>query len=121
MDYVILIYSDENVPAPAPGSPGFDEYLQGWMGYNAALHEAGAFVAGAGLAPTATATTVHNTAGQSEATVTDGPFAETKEQLGGFYMISAENLDAALAWARRLPLPEGSVEVRPVAFRGDQL
>ncbi len=121
MDFAILIYGDENAPAPAPGSPEFQQFLDGWMGYNKDLRGSGAFVSGAGLQPTATATTVRRTFGSAEVTLTDGPFAETKEQLGGFYLISAEDLDAALAWAKKLPVPAGSIEVRPVTFRADQL
>jgi hypothetical protein len=49
-----------------------------------------------------------------DAVVTDGPFAETKEQLGGFYLLDCKDLDEALAWAKRIPMPGGSVEVRPV-------
>ncbi|MGF1661225.1 MAG: YciI family protein [Kineosporiaceae bacterium] len=116
MEFVILIYGDENAPGPTPGSPEFEEFMSTWMGYNAALKESGHFVSGAGLQPTATATTLQRTFGVPEPTVTDGPFAETKEQLGGFYMITAENLDEALEWARKLPLPAGSLEVRPVSI-----
>ena len=68
---------------------------------------------GAGLTPTGAATTVRTRGGQK--TVHDGPFAETREQLGGFYLIDVPDLDAALEWAKRLPLSaDGSVEVRPV-------
>lgn len=121
MDYVILIHGDENAPAPAPGSPEFQQFLSGWMTYNADLRASGNFVAGAGLQPTATATTIHRTFGAAEPTITDGPFAETKEQLGGFYLITAESLDEALEWAKKLPVPAGSIEVRPTTFRADQM
>ena len=76
--------------------------------------QSGQHLAGAALQPTATATTVRLTNGRP--LVADGPFAETKEQLGGYYLIEAPNLDAAIAWANKMPnLPDGgSVEIRPL-------
>jgi hypothetical protein len=89
------------------------ESMAGWDAYTAELRAAGAFVAGEGLQPSATATTVRF-AGDERITV-DGPFAETKEQIGGFYLIDVADLDAALEWARKQPVREGGlVEVRPV-------
>ena len=67
---------------------------------------------GAELAPSRSATTVRVRNG--ETVVTDGPYAETKEQLGGFYLLECENLDEAIAWARKIPMPGGKVELRPV-------
>jgi hypothetical protein len=84
-----------------------------WAAYGSGLVEAGAFVAGEGLQESATATTVRIGEGD-ERLVTDGPFAETKEQLGGFYVIECENLDQALEWAKKVPLSAGGIEVRPV-------
>jgi hypothetical protein len=85
-----------------------------WSDYSEATVEAGAFIAGEGLEASGTATTVRNTGGDGRS-VTDGPFAETKEQLGGFYLLECENLDEALEWAKKIPVREGgSVEVRPV-------
>lgn len=118
MDYMILIASDENAPMPAPGTPEFDQMMAGWMAYNQKLIDGGHWIAGASLQPTATATTVRLAAG-SPPTTTDGPFAETKEQLGGFYLISATDLDQALELAAAMPIPFGSLEVRPVALRPD--
>jgi hypothetical protein len=115
MEFVILIYGDENAPGPTPGTPEFEAYMGAWMGYTEELKAAGGHLSGAGLHPTSTATTVRRTPG-AEPTVTDGPFAETKEQLGGFYMITAKDLDEALAWAKRLPVTDGSIEVRPVGI-----
>ena len=81
--------------------------------FNAQLTEAGAWVTGGGLQERATGTTVHYSDG--EPLVTDGPFAETKEQLSGFWIIDVENLDEALKWAARIPnVTYGSTEVRPV-------
>lgn len=90
------------------------EGMAAWDAYTAELREAGAMVAGEGLQPSTTATTIRFGAGGERITV-DGPFAETKEQIGGFYLIDVADLDAALEWAGRLPVREGGVvEVRPV-------
>src|SRR5437868_8228253 len=87
-------------------------YWAAWPLYPQALQEAGVFVGGAGLQPPDTATVVKVRGGQRH--VQDGPYAETKEQLGGFYIITAPDLDAALDWAARVPVgPGGLVEVRP--------
>lgn len=118
MEYMILIHADENFEVPAPGTPAFDEMMAGWFAYNQRLIEGGHWIAGANLQPTATATTVRKAFG-AEPTVTDGPFAETKEQLGGFYLVSAADLDEAIALAGAIPIPVASFEVRPVAFRPD--
>jgi hypothetical protein len=118
MEYMILIHGVESFDGPAPGSPEFMEMMGGWMAYNQKLIEAGGWIAGASLQPTPTATTVRKTHGGA-ATVVDGPFAETKEQFGGFYLISAKDLDEALEWAKAIPVEVGSIEVRPIAFRPD--
>ncbi len=120
MEYMILIYGDEALQAqgPGPGTPEFDQMMAGWMAYNQTLIDGGHWIAAANLTPTPTATTVRKAFGGAP-TVTDGPFAETKEQLGGFYLIKAVDLDEALDLAKRLPVPAGSFEVRPVAFRPD--
>lgn len=118
MDYMILIHSDETTPAPAPGTPDFEGYMAAWMAYNQQLIDGGHWIAAANLQPTATATTLRRS-GTGEPVTVDGPYAETKEQLGGFYLISARDLDQALELAAALPLPAGALEVRPVAFRPD--
>lgn len=115
---MILLHSDENGAAPAPGEPGFDEMMAGWFAFNQRLIDGGHWIAGASLQPTPTATTVKKSA-SGETLLVDGPYMETKEQLGGFYLISAANLDEALDLARATPIPVGSFEVRPVAFRPD--
>jgi hypothetical protein len=117
MDYMILIHTDETA-VPAPGSPEFEQMMGSWLAYNQRLIDGGHWIAGANLQPTSTATTVRRPFGADD-TVVDGPFQETKEQLGGFYLISASDLDEALELARGLPVPVGSLEVRPVAFRPD--
>jgi hypothetical protein len=84
-----------------------------WQAFGQELVDAGAFLAGEGLQESATATTVRIGDGD-ERVVTDGPFAETKEQVGGFYLLECANLDEALEWAKKVPLSKGGIEVRPV-------
>ena len=117
MDYMILLHTDENAPRPAPGTPEFDAYMADWFAYNQQLKESGNWIAGGSLQPTATATTIRRSADGS--TITDGPYIETKEQLGGFYLIRAQDLDEALTLAESVPLPEASIEVRPINVRPD--
>jgi len=111
MKYALLIYSSESV------GPQTEEEMMAempkWFAYTEELNQAGANLAGEALLPAATATTVQVRDGQR--ITTDGPFAETKEILGGFYIIEAADLDAALDWAEKIPAsPYGSIEVRPV-------
>ncbi|MEJ1156398.1 YciI family protein [Microbacterium marmarense] len=118
MEYMILIHSDESYAMPEPGEQGFDEAMAAWMVFNQKLIDGGHWIAGANLEPTTTATTIHKVPGGAP-TLTDGPYAETKEQLGGFYLVKAADLDEALALASSLPLPAASIEVRPVKVRPD--
>jgi hypothetical protein len=87
--------------------------------FNAELTEAGVFVTAAGLQERATGTTVHY--GDGEPLVTDGPFAETKEQLSGFWVLEVENLDQALAWAKKIPFTSDHVEIRPMVSGAAEL
>ena len=87
--------------------------MAAWEAFGLEATEAGVFVAGDGLQDSTTATTVRIEA-NDEHIVSDGPFAETKEQLGGFYLLDCDNLDEALAWAHKIPLTSGAIEVRPV-------
>lgn len=101
------IAAQRNDPAKAPA------YWGAWMAYAKAVRESGTFVGGAGLELPAAAATVRLRGGQRQ--VEDGPYADAKEQLGGFFIIDVPTLDAALEWAARSPAAaEGSVEVRPV-------
>jgi hypothetical protein len=84
-----------------------------WEAFGREAVEAGVMVAGDALQESATATTLR-IQHQAEPIVSDGPFAETKEQLGGYYVLDCRNLDEALAWARKIPLSSGAIEVRPV-------
>jgi hypothetical protein len=87
--------------------------MDGWAAFDREVADAGVFVAGEGLQDSSTATTLRIRE-QDEPLVTDGPFAETKEQLGGFYVLDCADLDEALSWAKRIPLDSGAIEVRPV-------
>lgn len=111
MKYIILIYGDEQrwtSMTPEAGQDIMDQYNK----YSADLAAAGVLRGGDELKPTFTATTVRVRSGQSHNT--DGPFAETKEQLGGYYIIETASLDEAIAWAAKCPgALDGSVEVRP--------
>ena len=111
MQYALLVYEDESVFGPGKSGPKLQEIAGRHMAFS---RELGARrLGGAGLKATSSATTIRTTKGKQS--VHDGPFAETKEQLGGFYLIEAADLDAALELARRVPLAEdGAIEVRPV-------
>lgn len=100
-------YGQRNDPARAPA------YWGAWMAYAQAVRESGTFVSGAGLELPSTTTTVRLRDGKRD--VQDGPYADAKEQLGGFFVIDVPALDAALEWAARSPAAAtGCVEVRPV-------
>ncbi|MDX2031431.1 MAG: YciI family protein [Blastocatellia bacterium] len=112
MEYMILIYSDEQAWANMPQDQLKAVYGE-YMSYSQELAEAGVIRGGSELAPSTSATTLSLRNG--EVVTTDGPYAETKEQLGGYYLIEAENLDQALAWARKCPgVKAGHLEVRPL-------
>jgi hypothetical protein len=113
MQYMLLIYGDEQGWGQIPDERR-GEIFGEFFAYSEALEKAGALVAGSALQPTQTATTVRVADG--EPLVTDGPYAETKEQLGGYYLIDVETLDEALDWAARVPSARygQSVEVRPL-------
>jgi len=112
MKYMLLIYDDESAWASMAEDESksmFDEYLS----FSNDLVAAGQFVAGDPLESVSTATTVRVRDGRT--TTTDGPFAETKEQLAGYYVVDVPSLDEALAWAAKVPSARiGSIEVRPV-------
>ncbi len=114
MRYLCLIYADEKTHSPENMSEeAMGAIMEAYEKYTVELQGAGAMLAGEALQPTATATTVQVRNGST--LTTDGPFAETKEQLGGFYMIEAKDLDEAIAWAAKIPSATGgSIEVRPI-------
>jgi len=118
MKYMLLIYNEENA------WPKFSEaQRQGFMGefmkFTQQIQSAGQYVSGSQLQPTSAATSVRVRDGKR--LVTDGPFAETREQLGGYYLIEAKNLDEAIAIAARIPsVSAGTVEVRQLVERPAQ-
>lgn len=117
MEYMILHYIEESSdPGFEPGSPEFQAMMGEWMAFNQSLIDADQMIGGASLAGTDTATVLTKKADGTDS-VTDGPYAETKEQLGGFYLVRCDTLDEAIDIARRIPIPVGKLEVRPIAFR----
>jgi hypothetical protein len=121
MRYMLNIFTDERGMTDA--SPDqIRETMEAYGAFGQEIAEKGVHVAGEGLQPTTTATTVQVRDG--ERLVTDGPYAETREQLGGFYLLECKDLDEAIGWAAKIPGAQvGTVEVRPVmdyeAMRSD--
>ncbi len=115
MQYLLMVYTNENTF----GSVAPEQQKQGMAAYTAyseALRKAGALKDANRLQPTSSATTVRVANGKSQ--VLNGPYSETKEQLGGYFVIDAPDLDAALTWAARCPgAAHGVVEVRPLWHR----
>ena len=118
MEYLLINHTAPYTDGPAPGSDAFNEMMGAWMAYNQMLIDGGHYIGGAQLAPAETATTLRKAADGSSST-TDGPFAETKEQFSGYYLIEAADLDKALELADQMPIGEGNIEVRPIGFRPD--
>jgi hypothetical protein len=109
---MLLIYNDPEA-APLPDTPEREDERQNWFAFHTELVAAGCHVAGDPLEGPEAATTVRVRGG--ERLTTDGPFAETKEILGGYYLIEVDDLDAALDWAGKMPnIGYGTVEVRPL-------
>jgi hypothetical protein len=113
MEYMLLFSEPESVVAERNDPVKSGPYYGAWGAYVQAIEQAGIVVCGAALHPPHTGTIVRRRDGQRH--VQDGPYADTKEQMGGFYVINVPDLDTALAWAERCPAAScGSVEVRPV-------
>ena len=112
MKYLLALISEEGGMEDASPEE-MKSVMDQWSAYSKEAVDNGAFLAGEGLQPSATASTVKIEEGK-EPTVTDGPFAESKEQLGGFYLLECKDLDEALEYAKKIPFQNGSVEVRPV-------
>ena len=111
MQYMLLIYGDEKNWNNMSESD-INKTMQAYVAYSKELAASGALRGGSELAPVSTATTVRVRNGK--ALTTDGPFAETKEQLGGYYLIDVPNLDEAIKWAAKIPSAvNGSIEIRP--------
>jgi len=112
MQYMLLIYGNEEGMKSAT-KEAMGQMFAAYGAYTQAMKKAGAFVSGDPLQPSTTATTVRVADGKTK--VLNGPYAETKEQLGGYYLIEVADLDAALSWAAKCPgASYGTMEVRPV-------
>ncbi|HKV73148.1 MAG TPA: YciI family protein [Gemmatimonadales bacterium] len=112
MKYLCLIYDDEKKMSAMAKAEG-EAFMGEYFAFTDSIKGSGHYVAGEALQPVQTATTIRIRNGKTS--TTDGPFAETKEQLGGFYMIDAKDLNGAIQIASRIPsCKTGSVEVRPV-------
>ncbi len=108
-----MIISDVETEQLKPGDPGFDELMAGYAAFGELVEKLGVMRGGGRLQPTTAATTIRVRNGQTVAS--DGPFAETKEQFGGFYVLDCKDLDQALELAAKIPTAKsGSVEVRPL-------
>jgi hypothetical protein len=121
MQYMILIYGDEKNFAQMASNPEAQKQMYAaFSQYNKDLRGAGILRGGGELRPTSSATTVRVKDGKT--LCSDGPFAETKEQLGGYYIIDVPDLDEAVKWAARCPAARGgSIEVRPLGVTPDTL
>jgi hypothetical protein len=116
MKYIALIYSNP-AAAPAFGSPEFGAFMASYQAVNERYAKDGVLVIGEALKSASTATTLRIRGGKAE--TMDGPFVESKEQLGGFYVFECENLDEALKYAAMIPAAQhGAVEVRPIEDYG---
>ena len=112
MQYLMLIYSNEG-DDPRPGTPEGDKILNDYMKFTEEVKQKELMLGSNALQPVSTATTVRVRNGKTE--TTDGPFAETKEQLGGYYLLDCKDLDEAIEHAAKIPCArEGSIEIRPV-------
>src|ERR1700726_4734643 len=112
MQYLLMIYSNQAEVSKMDAATS-QKMLEEYGAFTQSIIQSGHFKAGDGLQPTTTATTVRVREGKT--LTTDGPFAETREQLGGYYLIDAKDLDTALGIAARIPgAKAGSIEVRPV-------
>ena len=112
MRYLLTIYGDEKAQAEIPPDQ-LEPVMKAWWEYDAWLRDTGWHRGGEALKPTSTGTTVRVRDGKT--LTTDGPFAETKEQLGGYYLIECDNLDQAIEAAAKMPAaPNGTVEIRPI-------
>jgi hypothetical protein len=112
MKYVLALISEEGGMEDASPEE-MKTIMDAWGDYTKGAVDNGVFIAGEALQPSEAATTVKIKQGE-EPIVSDGPFAESKEQLGGFYLFECKDLDEALDYAKRIPFQDGTVEVRPV-------
>ena len=116
MKYLLLMYADESIIS-SYSKEEFQAASKTWAGLVQELSDAGVLISNSGLAPTANATTVRVRNGKT--LITDGPFAETHEQLGGYLLVECKDLDEAIRWAEKVPTAQyGSLEIRPLWFQG---
>jgi len=111
MQYLLMIYQSEAEYGKIDAATG-KKMMEEYGAFTQSIIQSGNFKAGDALQPTTTATTVRVRDGKT--LTTDGPFAETREQLGGYYLLECKDLDEALEYAKKIPFQNGSVEVRPV-------
>jgi hypothetical protein len=122
MKYLLLMYADETIvskyskedfQAAASMQRGLSGPAKTWGEFAQEISASGVLISNSGLAPVANATTVRVRKGKT--LITDGPFAETHEQLGGYFLVECEDLDEAIRWAEKIPTAKyGSIEIRPV-------
>ena len=118
MQYLLLIYNTEG-NGPQPGEPEFGDLMSDYFAFTNEVKERGLFLAGQPLESVSTATTVRVRPGKSE--ISDGPFAEPRETLGGYYLLDCRDLDEALECAAKIPTARfGSIEVRPIFQMPDE-
>ncbi len=112
MQYLLLIYSNEN-EGPQPGTDEWPAFMKGYQDFTNKVREDGKLVSADALQPIATASTLTVRDGKTE--LVDGPFAETKEQLGGYYLLDCADLDEAASYAAMIPTATyGRIEIRPI-------
>ncbi|MEO0543087.1 MAG: YciI family protein [Pseudomonadota bacterium] len=113
MQFMLLIYSQEG-SGPQPGTDEFGPFVGAYMGFTQRMKDEGKYISGEGLQPVTTATTLSIRDGKTH--IVDGPFAETKEQLGGYYLLELADLDEALKCAAEIPTSHyGRIEIRPIS------
>ena len=112
MKYIVLLYGEADA-GPAPGTPEFMEMLAEFASATGAMADAGILVDSSPLQPPQAATTVRLRNGETQ--LSDGPFAEIKEQIGGYYVLDCAGADEAMRWAATIPAAKfGAIEIRPV-------
>lgn len=117
MKYIFLLYSDET-KHPKPGTPEFGEVMSAYMAFNERVTTDGVLVAGEPIQGVATATTL--SLKNDKTALTDGPYVETKEQLGGFYILDCKDLDEAIKYAALIPCAQFEpIEIRPLMVLPD--
>ncbi len=112
MKYLLLMYADESI-ASKFSQDEFQAAAKTWAEFVQDLSASGVLISNSGLAPVANATTIQ--VRNDKTLITDGPFAETHEQLGGYFLVDCKDLDEAIGWAEKIPAAQyGSIEIRPL-------